>query len=81
MAKDKPRTTVLRAMLADISYVEKNEKAGKAISDLDVVQILQKSIARRKDAIAQFVCKLLLPLWIAQFVCELLFPLWKSFAR
>ena len=45
-------------MLADISYMEKNEKAaqGKSVTDLDVVQVLQKTVTKRKDSIAQFVC-------------------------
>lgn len=55
-------------MLADISYMEKNEKAaqGKPVTDLDVLQVLQKTVTKRKDSIAQFVCRT--PEWRFSFI-------------
>jgi uncharacterized protein YqeY len=56
LAKDKDRTQVLRAMIADVSYAEKNGKEGHVMTDIDVTQVLQKSVVKRKDSIEQFVC-------------------------
>ncbi len=52
-AKDKARLNVVKSLLSEISYAEK-EPANTNSSSFDVSSILQRSIKRRQDALEQY---------------------------
>ncbi|KAJ1777663.1 hypothetical protein IW142_000864 [Coemansia sp. RSA 564] len=57
-AKDKVRLPVIKGILSDILYAEKNPAGGASFSrgsDADVAAIFQRAIRRRNDSIESFV--------------------------
>ena len=54
-AKDKVRTSVIRAILSELVYVEKSRSSSiQELSYTDVLEILRRMVARRKESIEQF---------------------------
>ncbi|PIA17383.1 GatB/YqeY domain-containing protein [Coemansia reversa NRRL 1564] len=56
-AKDKTILPVIRGVLSDILYAEKNPTAGTAFSkdsDIDVAAVVQRAIQRRRESIQSF---------------------------
>ncbi|KAJ1948839.1 hypothetical protein FBU59_001408 [Linderina macrospora] len=56
-AKEKQRTTVIKGMLSDILYAEKNPQTASTFSrdsDADVATLIQRAIKQRQDSIKQY---------------------------
>ncbi|KAJ1849624.1 hypothetical protein LPJ70_000348 [Coemansia sp. RSA 2708] len=56
-ARDKARLPVIKGILSDVLYAEKNLTAGASFSrdsDADVATVIQRAIRRRRDSIESF---------------------------
>lgn len=53
-SQDKLRTSVLRGIISEITYTEKSRAPTKALSNTDIMAVLQKMVNKRKESIDQF---------------------------
>ncbi|RKP08351.1 Yqey-like protein-domain-containing protein [Thamnocephalis sphaerospora] len=58
-AKDKARTALIRAVVADVTYAEKNatneQAAAQALEDAGVIVALQRAVKKRREAVDAYV--------------------------